>query len=244
MHTKRGPLSRKQWAQQPLTDGNPLIDARLEAHLRQWLGAWPPARPMQVIGSTVRQLPGWDGATYPVVGVSDGTAMVLSVPPPVARQLRQTDPGDRDPVVVLARALGRPADVAAQATWSRLVFRWTTRPAVSRDLGVCATTDHLDVPPWLRPFNGDVLVALDTDGTVAAGVGRKQHTPYGHEIAVVTEPDYRGRGLARALVGQMARRILAERAVPLYIHAPDNHASARVADGAGFPDRGWQLWEL
>jgi len=36
------------------------------------------------------------------------------------------------------------------------------------------------------------------------------------------------------------RRILDEGAVATYQHAPDNIASARVADAAGFPDRGWR----
>lgn len=157
-------------------------------HLRAWLGAWPPPRPVQVVGSTAREIPGWDGAVYPVLGVSDGTAMVLSVSPQVARQLRQADPGDDDPAVVLARALGRPTDVAEQVTWSQLVLRWTTTPAVPRDLGIWWPTNHPHLPSWLRPFNGDLLVALDADGAVVAGAGRKQHTRYGHEIAVVTEP--------------------------------------------------------
>jgi hypothetical protein len=33
--------------------------------------------------------------------------------------------------------------------------------------------------------------------------------------------------------------VLADGAVPLYQHDPENTASARVADAAGFPDRGW-----
>ncbi|PWU56502.1 GNAT family N-acetyltransferase, partial [Micromonospora globispora] len=48
-----------------------------------------------------------------------------------------------------------------------------------------------------------------------------------------------GRGLARRLVAQAARRVLDEGAVPTYLHAFDNPASARVAEAAGFPDRGW-----
>ena len=47
--------------------------------------------------------------------------------------------------------------------------------------------------------------------------------------------DGRGR-----LVAQAARRVLDEGAVPTYQHDPANIASARVADAAGFPDRGWR----
>jgi len=45
-------------------------------------------------------------------------------------------------------------------------------------------------------------------------------------------------------VAQAARRVIADGAVPTYLHAFDNTASARVADAAGFPDRGWQVLEL
>ena len=58
---------------------------------------------------------------------------------------------------------------------------------------------------------------------------------------MVTAERARGRGLARRLVAQAARRVLAGGALPTYLHAPDNEASARVARAAGFPDRGWQV---
>ena len=57
-----------------------------------------------------------------------------------------------------------------------------------------------------------------------------------------TEPAVRGRGLARRLVAQAARRVLDEGAVPTYLHDPANVASARVAEAAGFPDLGWKTY--
>ena len=39
-------------------------------------------------------------------------------------------------------------------------------------------------------------------------------------------------------MAQAARRVLDEGAVPTYLHAVDNHASAHLATAAGFPDRG------
>jgi hypothetical protein len=35
--------------------------------------------------------------------------------------------------------------------------------------------------------------------------------------------------------------VLADGAIPLYVHVADNLPSARVADAAGFPDLGWRL---
>ena len=79
---------------------------------------------------------------------------------------------------------------------------------------------------------------------MAAGVGRKQHDAHGHELAVVTEEAHQGRGLAAALVTQAARRVLADGAVPTYLHAPTNHASAATAVRCGFPDEGWSVLGL
>jgi len=85
-----------------------------------------------------------------------------------------------------------------------------------------------------------VLVVLDDDVYVA-GVGLKRHDEHGQEISVGTEQAARGRGLARRLVAQAARRLLAAGIVPTYLHDPANTASAKVADAAGFPDRGWTV---
>ena len=106
------------------------------------------------------------------------------------------------------------------------------------------TRDDPRVPPWLAPFHGDVLVAFDSEGSYIGGVGRKRHAPWGLELAVVTDPAFEGRGVARALVAQAARRVLREGDVPTYLHAHDNVASAKVAEAAGFPDRGWLLYSL
>jgi len=222
------------------------VDGRLVAHLRAWLGAWPPARPLHVVGSPERAVPGWNGRVRALNGVATPDGAVLSVPPEreaavaaaaadVGGDLRAL--GDR-----LPELLDDPG-----ATFQTGVFRWSTDPAPSDDPGEWLPTDDPRVPDWLRPFNGEVLVgfAPGADGVeVAAGVGRKQHDPHGHELAVVTEEGHRGQGWAQRLVTQAARRVLADGAVPTYLHAPDNHASARTADASGFPDVGWTIFGL
>jgi GNAT superfamily N-acetyltransferase len=133
-----------------------------------------------------------------------------------------------------------PRLIGRRGVAGRGVFRWSTTPADLEDVGVWVPYDDPRVPDWLRPFGGEVLLVLDGDRYVA-GVGLKKHDDAGHEIAVGTEEAARGRGLARRLVAQAARRVLADGAVPTYLHAPDNVASARAADAAGFPDRGWSV---
>jgi GNAT superfamily N-acetyltransferase len=124
------------------------------------------------------------------------------------------------------------------------VFRWChdLRDDIEPDpAAVWLPTDDERVPPWLRPFNGDVLVHLDEDGRYGAGVGRKIHDAFGHELSVATEERLQGRGLARRLVAQAARRVADDGAVATYLHATSNAASARVAEAAGFPDTGWWI---
>ena len=45
-------------------------------------------------------------------------------------------------------------------------------------------------------------------------------------------------------MAKAARRIADAAAVPLYLHDPENIASARVAEASGFPDRGWTIVAL
>lgn len=213
---------------------------RLTAHLRTWLGAWPEAGPegVVVVGSTAWSAPGWDGQVRPMAGVATPAGAVVSVPPGDVAAARAIA-GDLDE---LGAGIGEALGLTGR-TFARGAFRWSHAPTPGDDAGVWL--DPLDerVPPWLRPFNGDVLVAL-VEGEVAAGVGRKQHDRHGHELAVVTEEDHRGKGLAARLIAQAARRVLEEGAVPTYLHAPGNVASAATAVRAGFPDVGWEVLGL
>lgn len=222
------------------------VDERLQAHLRSWLGAWPPERPVHVVGSDRRIEPGWDGVVRALNGVSTPDGTVVSVPPAfVERVTAEVDAvaGADDVVVALGERLGDLLGLPDHE-FGVGVFRWSTSPTASDDPGVWLARDDPRVPEWLRPFNGDVLVALADDGTVAAGVGRKQHDRHGHELAVVTEEVHRGQGLAQRLVTQAARRVLDDGAVPVYLHDAANVASARTADASGFPDVGWRILGL
>ena len=209
----------------------------LGAHLVTWLGRWPgEGRGLTVVGSARRVEPGWDGSVYPVIGVSDTDGRgVLSVPPSAVDAVSAAlADDDRDRI---------PAAVGSGERFFTGVFRWSTAPADLPDAGTWVAADDPSVPEWLRPFGGDVLVALDpATGAHLSGVGIKKHDVYGQELAVVTRPEAEGRSLGRRLVAQAARRVLDEGAVPTYLHAVDNHASAHLATAAGFPDRGWAVY--
>lgn len=211
-------------------------DPRLTAHLQTWLGRWPGQGPgLTVVGSATRVRPGWDGLVHAVIGVAPPEGGVLSVPPlaeeAVAALIADGDDGS-----------GVPAAARIDGGFFRGVFRWSTAPTPLPDAGQWVPAFDPSVPEWLRPFGHDVLVALDPEtGVHLAGVGIKRHDDHGHELAVVTTEAARGKGLARRLVAQAARRVLDEGAIPTYLHAHSNIGSARVAEACGFPDAGWSI---
>jgi RimJ/RimL family protein N-acetyltransferase len=206
---------------------------QLNAHLRASLGAWPPP-PGELVVTTcpARLEPGWDGVVreFQCVRAPDGA--VVSVVPEVLDQL-----GDVGPT--LEAATPRIEEIVG----GRLVdvmFRWCEEPPDLEPLGEWLSVADPRVPEWLQPFGGEVLVHLEDD-TYVGGVGLKRHDEHASEISVGTEEAARGRGIARRLVVTAARRVLDEGRVPTYLHDLRNHASAKVAEASGFPDRGWRL---
>lgn len=226
-------------------DDEPIdVAARLEAHLRSWVRRWPPpAAGVDVVGDESRLAPTWDGAVRPLLGVGNGEGTVIAVPPDaVDAVIAAVDAGLDRPG--LGDELGEILGVGP-AQFGTGVFRTATHidPDIA-DLGEWFEHQHDGLPAWLAPFNGPRLVARSDDGRPIAGVGIKIHDRYGYELAVVTDEEVRGRGVARRLVATAARWVLDHGAVPTYLHQPSNLASARVAQAVGFSDRGWTVHGL
>lgn len=217
-------------------------DPRLTAHLREYLGNWPPAAPVEVAGHQGRLGPAWDGASVIGVVVVSPTGSVVSVPPDRAAPAALLATAPALLTEEFRLALADVLQVAPGKVSPWLPLRWTVEPAGLADAGEWVDSTRSGLPEWLRAFSGRVLVTFEAEtGAYLAGVAAKPHTRFGRELAVGTEEAARGRGLGRRLVAQAARAILAEGAVPLYVHHPDNVASARVADAAGLPDAGWRI---
>ncbi|MEV1142659.1 GNAT family N-acetyltransferase [Micromonospora sp. NPDC049799] len=215
-----------------------MLDRRLHLHLATWLGQWPAGPGLHVVGTHRRARPAWDGRLRPAIAVTAGASTVLSVPPDRVAVVRDLARGP-------ARRLlpGLPAAVG-HAGWAVHddVFRWSVAPAPLSEVGEWTAPTAPGLPSWLRLFDRPVLVVRDDRGRFLAGVGVKRHDAYGRELAVGTAPAARNRGLARRLVAQAARRVLDEGGIPTYLHDRRNAASARVAEAAGFPDRGWRSY--
>lgn len=214
----------------------------LERHLEIFLGAWPSStRYLTVAESTRRTEPSWDGSVQSFVGVVEESGRgVLSVPPGVGSRIARVVEG------IVGRERSRLRELPSLilgngGQYFEGIFRYCLEPSTFPEVGTWLPAQSVRVPAWLKPFGGQVLLALDDQGEYLGGVGIKNHTPYGRELAVVTEEAARGRGIARALVAQAAARVLFEGAVPIYLHREDNVASAKVAEAVGFSERGWRV---
>jgi len=221
----------------PLPGEEEVLD-RLHRHLQAWLGAWPPASKVTVVGCDCRIEPGWDGTVRPFAGVTTPQGTVLSVPPDRVDDVHGAGATLEDILDAVPHALGHPGAVVGRG-----IYRYSVSPAAVAPIGEWVSADDPDVPAWLRPFGGQVLVVRE-EGRYVAGLGIKRLDALGSEVAVATEEAWRGRGLARALVSRAAAKILREGGVPVYLHGRGNVASARVAEASGFPDRGWSILGL
>lgn len=218
------------------------LPRRLAAHLDRRVGDPTTGRlagAALVVANPVLDRPGWDGTVRSLRATIDPDGrIVIGVAPRLAEALAAglaelPEASAVEVAAALPALVGQP-----EGRVYRGLMRWATTPVDLPDAGVWLEHTDPRVPAWLHPFGGQALVALDGERHLA-GVGIKRHDEHGWELAVVTDETARGRGLARRLVAQAARHVLDAERVPVYLHGPDNLASARVADAAGF---GWQGW--
>jgi RimJ/RimL family protein N-acetyltransferase len=221
------------------------VRARLDQHLLWWLGGLPAPGDGQLNVIETRNEPGWDGKVRPVQGVTGPEGSVLAVPPELAGLFAAStaaevfaDAAAEDGHGRLEKRLGVPVG------YGMPVFRWSEAAADGPDSGQWIDRSDERLPEWLRPFNGGVLALFDGDDQYVAGVGLKRHNDIAFELSVGTDPEFRGQGFATDLVAQAARTVIAAGGLPIYQHGDGNEASAKVADAAGFPDRGWFMLEI
>lgn len=207
------------------TDG--ATPAPLAAHLRRELGVWPPPPGLTVTTTAARRRPAWDGRERPVLGASTPDGAIVSVR------------DDLFPKVDGAASLDAVGEALGGGV-AKAIFRWTAEPTPLEPLGEWVAVDDPVIPEWLHPFGGEALVVIE-DGRYVAGVGLKRHDDDVWEMSVGTEEAARGRGIARRLVATAARSIVDGGRIPTYLHDPSNHASAKVAEAAGFPEIGWRM---
>src|SRR5687767_7346946 len=129
---------------------------RLDGHLRHWLGDWPPASMVTVVGSERRTEPGWDGTVRPFAGVETPHGTILSVPPDRVDAVRSAGSTLEGILDAVPEALGQPGAVVGRG-----VYRYALAPPEVEPIGEWVPADAPDVPAWLRPFGGEVLVVRE-----------------------------------------------------------------------------------
>jgi RimJ/RimL family protein N-acetyltransferase len=173
-------------------------------------------------------------ASLPVRAFTREGGAVLAVAPQHAALLSRLLDG---PATVLS-ALERAATELRGHLFSGVA---RTGVAIPPPAVAVTTLDASDprLPDWvIGHFTGEAWVVLDGEGEVLSTAVLKRYDDRLREISVGTSERARGRGLARSVVAAAARHVLSEGRAVLYNHAPDNFASAKVAESVGLHEFG------
>lgn len=103
---------------------------------------------------------------------------------------------------------------------------------------------HEDDPhiEWFRMhFDGPIFAARDERGAIASWAAIKCKSDDVWEMAVMTEPTYRNRGLARSVTSHATQAAIESGKLALYLHEVSNHASAKVCHALGYTPYGYEL---
>jgi len=195
---------------------------------------------LHLVSSERRARPGWGGYISPIYAVATPRGGVVSVRGDLLelarRELGEPDRdrplGERE--FARLRALSQRAVPYAHCLTGDILSleRDDFRPA-SPGAEPLGRTDRRGADLRKR-FDGEVFVVFGTHQEIAAWSAIKLKSSDVWEIAVVTEPAYRGHGLAKRVVSAATEYILDHGRVPLYIHDHANRASARVSRALGY----------
>ncbi|HEX2948855.1 MAG TPA: GNAT family N-acetyltransferase [Armatimonadota bacterium] len=95
---------------------------------------------------------------------------------------------------------------------------------------------------WYRlHFDGPIYVARDQRNSIVSWAAIKCKSDDIWEMAVVTEPHYRGMGLARSVVSHATAAALDEGKVAMYLHEITNIASSKVSQSLGYTHYGHEV---
>jgi GNAT superfamily N-acetyltransferase len=240
----------------PQRDTASLVRGRLDAHFADALGcdaALLYRHAVSIVPTELRRTPGWGGWVLPLLGVAVAGAgsCVISCPPELEAPLRaaiadasggaQTFDG---PWLTKVRAVAAGIQ-GAEWSW-RTIFvadRSTFRQhGVDPSIRVerLEPAEHPDL--WLsRAFDGPCFLVRDSSGAIASWAGITQRSDAAWEVAAVTEPAYRGRGLATVLTARATAHILESGRLALWVAEIDNDASRRLVERLGFWVYGEQI---
>ena len=189
-----------------------------------------------------RGLPSWHGYALPIVGLSFANGAVVACRPDLMDRLRAElgsdiyQPHLDGPALRrLHRAIQRTLPHAFSLAGDyRAVDAGSFTP-----LGTANRAEHIatEDPAALHlrtRFDGPIFGVRGPHGRLVSWAALKLKSERVWELAVVTEPDYRGRGYGRDVVSAATAFTLEQGRQPIYIHDRDNTTSGFVARAVGY----------
>ncbi len=199
-------------------------------------------RGLHIVLSQKRLQRGWAGIVVPVIAMTfEGyESTVVSVPPHLSSRVRQalrSHPPDRplgpDDFEALRPIVLRDWPYAYVLNGDALWCTWETFRPRHNGVEQLARDDPSGADLRLQ-FDGEIFVIRGRFGEIASWAAIKLRSDDVWEIAVVTEPGYRGRGYAKRVVSAATEFILRNGRIPIYIHDRTNIPSARVCRAVGY----------
>ena len=189
-----------------------------------------------------RGLPAWHGFTMPIVGLSFAPGAVIACRPDLVDRLTAELGSDVHQANLDGPAFRRLWRAVARCTENAFTLAGDLRAASAATLVPTRTMERAEMmledetaALHLRTrFDGAIFGVRGPHGRLVSWAAIKLKSDSVWELAVATEPDYRGRGYARDAVAAAARYTLEQGRVPIYIHDRDNATSAYVARAVGF----------
>lgn len=200
------------------------------------------------IGSEKRARPGWGGYTVPLFALSTPRGGIISCRPDLLEPARQQLHG------VLP---DHPLGDAEFERLRRVVRRAIPYAYIVNGYVLYCDREHFRPLHRIaerlpredrrgydlrRRFDGEIFVIWGARNEIAAWAAIKLKSEDVWEIAVVTEPAYRGRGYAKQVVSAATEYILSCGRLALYVHDRTNHASARVCRSLGYVEYGEEFF--
>jgi GNAT superfamily N-acetyltransferase len=197
---------------------------------------------VHVLSEARRGLPAWHGFTMPIVGLSFAQGAVIACRPDLSERLRGELGSDiRQPYLDgpafrrLWRALARTAEHAFTLAGDfRAASAATFAAPSTMDRAELIAEDDTAALHLRTRFDGAIFGVRGPRGRLISWAAIKLKDDAVWELAVATEPDYRGRGYARDVVAAATRYTLDQARLPIYIHDRDNSTSGFVARAVGY----------
>ena len=189
-----------------------------------------------------RGLPAWHGFTMPIVGLSFASGVVIACRPDLIECVSGQLGSDHHLLYLDGPAFRRLSRAVKRCAEHAFILGGDLRAADAASFSPPSTIARAERIPdgdaaalHLRTrFDGAIFGVRGPHGRLISWTALKLKSDRVWELAVATEPDYRGRGYARDTVAAATQYTLDEGRLPIYIHDRDNGSSAFVARAVGF----------